>query len=451
MLDLVIMGDFVLPGELSRDTQVGVRDGIITHICQGREVLSAREVVDATGCVVFPGIVDAHVHTYSNPEEGIAPATRAAAAGGVTTFVEMPFDAYEPVFTPEVLARKIAVLEREAIADVAVLGSLSKEGRLDGIDRMVEMGVCGFKFSVIESDPHRFPRMNDAVLFEALPLITSHGLVTGFHAENGEIVNSLTARCRSLGNTYPKAHCESRPPVTETIEVLKLLELAHATKAAIHIHHVSHPRSIHLIDLFRQQHVDVTAETCPHYLLLCDDDMDRLGAFGKVNPPLRSRDACEELWHLLLSGHIDMVASDHAPWPLHKKRNEDIFTNASGSPSVQTLLPLVYQEAVLARGCSPVFLAKILAEAPARRFRLHPRKGHIGIGADADFAILDPTREWTIRVEDMYSAAGWTPFEGVRVRGKVIRTIRRGATIYLSDRGVTGKAGEGRFLPALRG
>jgi len=239
--------------------------------------------------------------------------------------------------------------------------------------------------------------------------------------------------------------------VTETIEVLKLLELAHATKAAIHIHHVSHPRSIHLIDLFRQQGVDVTAETCPHYLLLCEEDMDRLGAFGKINPPLRSRDACEELWRLLLSGHIDILASDHAPWPLNKKQNQDIFANASGSPGVQTFFPLAYSEAVLSRGCSPVFLANILAEAPARRFRLYPRKGHIGIGADADFAIIDPSQKWLIRVEDMLSSAGWTPFEAMSVHGKVVRTIRRGATIYLSDHGVTGKAGEGQFLPALHG
>jgi allantoinase len=195
--------------------------------------------------------------------------------------------------------------------------------------------------------------------------------------------------------------------------------------------------------------VDVTTETCPHYLLFNEDDMERLKAFGKINPPLRKREDMEEMWELLKNGAIDMVTSDHAPWPLSKKQAPNIFDNGSGAPGLETIFPLLYSEGVVRRDISPLRLAQVLSEQPARRFKLYPKKGHIALGADADLAILDPTRSWTIQGSAMYTSAGWTPYEGMTLQGKLIRTILRGKTIY-DGNSVTAIAGDGAFVTPQR-
>jgi allantoinase len=178
--------------------------------------------------------------------------------------------------------------------------------------------------------------------------------------------------------------------------------------------------------------------------------MDRLKARAKINPPLRSPEAMEEMWELLKSGGIDMVTSDHAPWPMDRKQAPDIFDNASGAPGVETLFPLMFSEGVIKRGLSPVKLAQILCEQPARRFQLYPRKGRIALGADADFAILDPSICWKIRGSEMHSSARWTPYEGIKVQGKVVRTILRGKVIFNGEE-VAARAGDGHFIAARQG
>jgi allantoinase len=257
----------------------------------------------------------------------------------------------------------------------------------------------------------------------------------------------LIRKYRQDKKIYPKAHCETRPPISETLAVLKLLELSRWTGVRLHLYHVSHPRSIDLLRRFREGGVDVSTETCPHYLILHEGEMDRLKALAKINPPLRTPEAMEEMWELLKSGDIDMVSSDHAPWPIERKQAPDIFDNASGAPGIETLFPLMFSEGVIKRGLSLVKLAQILCENPARRFKLYPRKGHIALGADADFAILDPSTRWTIRGVDMHSSARWTPYEGMTIQGKVVRTILRGKVIY-DGKEVTAKAGDGHFIPA---
>jgi allantoinase len=232
--------------------------------------------------------------------------------------------------------------------------------------------------------------------------------------------------------------------------VLKLCELAYWTGVKLHLYHISVPRSISLIELYRDMGVDVTVETCPHYLVLNEEDMDRLKAYAKINPPIRSKEDQEGLWELIDCGLIDMVTSDHAPWAKSKKQAPDIFDNPSGAPGVETLVPLLYSEGVVKRNLTPFMLANLLSEAPAKRFMLYPKKGHIALGADGDFTIIDPSITWTLRAEDMHSSAGWTPFDGMEVEGKVTRTILRGKSIYDGEK-VTAEPGYGQFVPAIHG
>lgn len=450
-LDLFIKGDLVLPDGVVKDSAIGVKDGVVAGLYGPAENPLAKETIDCKGLLIFPGIVDAHVHSYSIPGvEGFEHSTPAAAAGGVTTFIEMPYDAGATTSTPETFQKKIELVRHLAMVDIAILATLKKEGPLDVIAPLVELGACGFKLSLFETDPERFPRIADGILWEILPMIAAHRVPVGFHAENDDLIFHLIHKYRKDRKTYPKAHCETRPPISETLAVLKLLELARWTGVRLHIYHVSHPRSIHLLKRFREDGVDVTAETCPHYLILHQEEMDRLKAFAKINPPLRTREATEEMWELLKSGAIDMVTSDHAPWPMDKKKAADIFDNPSGAPGVETLLPLLFSEGVVKRGLCPVKLAQILCEQPAKRFQLYPRKGHIALGADADFAILDPSIRWTIHGSELRSSARWTPYEGIMIQGKAVRTILRGKVIY-DGKEVTAKAGDGNFIPAAKG
>jgi allantoinase len=315
------------------------------------------------------------------------------------------------------------------------------------IEPLAELGACGYKLSVFETDPERFPRIDDDVLLEVLPLIAKTGLPVGFHAENDVIIEALIARFKSEGKVYPKAHCQTRPPISETLAVAKLMEFAYWTGAAVHIFHVSHPRCLELIEWYRHQGADVTAETCPHYLVLDEDDMDVHKAFCKINPPIRDKQDQNLLWSALEDGLIDWVASDHAPWPLERKQNPNIFDNSSGAPGLETILPLMYHEAVVKRGFDPVALADLLSLRPAERFKLAPRKGSIAVGGDGDLVILDPECRWKIDASKSYSSAQWSPYQGMEIQGKVSTTILRGQVIYEDNKLLATEAG-GVFVPS---
>ena len=449
-VDLLVKGNLVLPNRVAQNARVGVKNGTIVGLYAGNDVPQANETIDATGKWVFPGMVDAHVHCYSDPEETFDHATPAAAAGGVTTIVEMPYDKIGKVSTIEMFEKKIERIKSCAHVDVALLATLEKDGQLENVAPLVERGAVGFKLSLAEADPIRFPRIEDDVLWDALRVIGSQGVPVGFHAENDRIINHLIDRFCQEGQTEPKAHCDSRPPATETLAVLKLLEMAYWIDVPLHLYHISHPRSLHLIEKYKADGVDVTVETCPHYLILSYDDMDRLKAYAKINPPMRLKEDVAEMWELLQCGFIDMVTSDHGPWPYDSKQNSNIFDNPSGAPGVETIFPLMFSEGVVKRDMPPVLLARLLCEAPARRFNVFPQKGHIALGADADFAIIDPSVGWTIRAADMRSHAGWTPFDGMTVNGRVIQTILRGETVYDGEQ-VTATPQYGQFIPRVIG
>jgi allantoinase len=444
--DLVVSGNVVAPDEIVFDGAVAIADGRIVEIRSASETLDADRRVDAPGCWILPGAIDAHVHCFSTATEGFLSATRAAAVGGVTTIIEMPYDASAPVVSRDVLDRKIDLLRHEAVVDVALLGTIRKTNGVGEIPGLIDGGVCGFKLSMYETDPERFPRIADGDLLEALRQIGQAGLSVGVHAEDGDIIDPLVAAYRAADKRYPRAHCETRPPVSETASVSLALELAAAVNGRLHIYHASLPRTFELVAAYRARGLRVTAETCPHYLLLEEADMDRLGGFGKINPPLRSAEAVAGLWHALVQGGVDMISSDHAPWPPERKSNrEDIFANASGTPGVETLLPLAYSACVATGHIEVSQLARLTSESPARTFRLWPRKGQLAPGADADLVIIDPSATWTLRGADLVSSAGWTPYEGMAMRGRVRATVVRGRTVFDGER-VTSSTGNGEYI-----
>lgn len=447
MYDLIICGNAVLSDRVLYDAVVAVKDGRIAAVLPPGTNAEAKERIDASRRYVLPGAIDAHVHCYSSLDEGFTRASRAAAAGGVTTIIEMPYDATGMICTEELFLAKKEVLERESVVDMALLATIAKQDGLDQIPLLARAGACGFKVSMFNTDSFRFPRIDDGELLDAFAAIAETGCPVGVHAEVDEIVRKSIRKQEAYGERDPRSHCWSRPKVAESAAVLTALELAHWTGVKLHIYHCTFPRIFDLVHYFKSQGTRVTAETCTHYLTLSEEDMLTLHAKGKINPPLRSREDVEQLWQQLARGEVDMVTSDHAPWLIERKNKPNIFENASGAPGVEHLLPVMYSEGVAAGRISIVQLAHLLAEKPASVFGLDSRKGRIAEGLDADLVILDPQQSWVVDEAETQSSSGWSPYHGMQLQGRITHAFVRGQAVY--DGTVVGQPGMGRFVPAV--
>jgi urocanate hydratase len=406
-----------------------IRGGRIESV--GEPDGEGREYGDA---LLLPGAVDVHVHTRSYVEEGIERCTRAAAAGGVTTIVDMPYDASGPIDSLAAFEAKVTDVEREAVIDVALWATVPPRGPIGDVSALVAAGAAAFKLSTFETHPQRFPRIPDGQLLAAFTEIARAGGLAGVHAENDEIVRAGIAAEQAAGHGGdPLAHARSRPPVAEHEAIARVLELARATGVRLHVCHVSTTRGVQLVAQARREGVDVSAETCPHYLLLDESALAARGGEAKINPPLRVA--------RLSPDGLDLISSDHVGWPIERKHGPDIFALASGAPGVELIVPLVHDELGAAE------LARLVAELPAKRFGLWPRKGSLRPGSDADVMVLDPDREWQIDPATLVTAAGWSPYAGRRVRGRVVATFSRGVQVWDGER-VLAEPGHGRFVPA---
>ncbi len=443
-LELVLHGDLVLPaGEVVEGGWLGVRDGTVRAV--SRVPLGADQVVDAAGHLIMPGFVDAHVHARSSVDEGITALTRAAAAGGTTTVVDMPFDKpARPVNSRERLEAKIDDVGREAVVDVALYATFPPEGGLEMIGELHRAGAAGFKVSTIEVDPVRFPRIPDGRLYEAFREIAQTGIPVAAHQENQEIIVSQAEAFRARGDVAPIAHALSRPPVAEAEAAGRLLELAYWTGARLHMVHGTLTRTFDLIEWNRSKGVQATGETCLQYLLLSMDALREIGGRAKCNPPLRSEDEVRGLWEQLASGAIDIVTSDHSPYPLRHKETESIFDAYAGMPGVETLGTLLYSEGVATGRISLARFVELVCSGPADIFGLR-RKGRIEVGADADLVVFDPDAEWTVNESGLHHAVEWSPYHGRPTRGRVVSTWLRGQRVY-ADGAVTVGPGTGSFV-----
>lgn len=426
--------------------EVGISEGIIQDIHEGQNQFEADEVYDFGGDYVFPGFIDTHVHCYSNPNEGIKRASSAAAKGGITTFLDMPYDLPEPISNSEVLKGKIKTINNEAVVDIALWGTVPKENGPEVVQELADLGVAAFKLSTFETDPYRFPRISDADILETMKITADKDLVVAFHAENDELLTRYIEDAKEKNNLDPIYHNLTRPPVTETTAVIKLLDMASWTDAKLHIVHVSHAKSIDYINWFKSQGTNVTAETCYNYLLLSTEDLKAHGPKAKINPPLRQPDEVAALEGKVLDGAVDFITSDHAPWQRKDKTigDDNIFKAKSGTPGLEIMVPLLFDHLVGNKGMAPVRFAELLAAVPAKRFNLN-QKGAVEKGKDADFTILKQDAPWKIDEADFISVSDVSPYHDYKVGNRVEATFVRGSVVYSHETGVVEDT-SGRFV-----
>ena len=413
------------------DRDVAVQDGAIAAIGPELEGV-ARVEIDAHGLHVLPGVIDAHVH-FNEPGrtdwEGWATGTRALAAGGATACVEMPLNAHPPTVDGAAFDAKVAAAEAAAIVDFALWGGLVP-GDLARLDELAERGVVGFKAFMCDSGIEDFPAADDDTLAAGMERAAALGLPVAVHAER-------PAALSDPQGTGWRDFVASRPVEAETAAIEKALELAAQTGCALHVVHVSSARGVALVAAARARGVDATCETCPHYLTLTEDDLEELGTRAKCAPPLRTEAEREALWEAI--GDIEFVASDHSPCPPAMKQGD--FTAAwGGIAGCQSLLALLLDSGRL----DLPTIAALTSTNPARRLRLG--KG-MHVGADADLVLIDRDATCAPEPHDRHHLS---PFAGRPLRGRVARTILRGATVFQDGRIVADRP-RGRLLTPTKG
>ena len=444
--DLVVRGDVVTTNTILKDGFVAVRGERIAAIGQG-EPPPAATLLDHSGRLILPGLVDGHMHTSSALGwAGIEGATRSAAAGGVTTCCDMPYDVPLPVTDAGTLAAKIGWVERTAHVDMALYGTIAKTGGLAAIAELAAAGISAFKLSTYEYDPVRFPRIDHPTMLAAFAAIAQTGLPVAIHNEDQELVESLTAQARASGRTDPIMHCRTRPPLAETMADLEIFEMGLATGAHVHIAHSSLARGFDIAQAFRARGGQATGEACIQYLCMTEDDVVRLRGFGKCNPPFRAAAEIPLMWEALLAGRIAYVSTDHAPWPRARKTGDDIFACAAGLTGIQSFAPLMFT-LLDERGLSPCLMATYCAERSAQLHGLWPKKGAIRVGSDCDLAVLERgdfafDQASIVDREDQR----WSPYHDRRMRARVAATVLRGRVVWDGAR-VLAAPGTGRFVP----
>jgi allantoinase len=411
--DVLIRGD---------DGDIAIADGVIAALEAG----PAREEIEARGLGVLPGVIDAHVH-FNEPGrtdwEGWATGTRALAAGGATACVEMPLNANPPTIDGPAFDAKLAAASASAVVDFALWGGLVP-GNLDRLEELAERGVVGFKAFMCDSGIADFPAVDEDVLGAGMERAAQLGLPVAVHAED-------PATLREPAGTGWRDFVASRPVEAELRAIETAIALARDTGCSLHVVHVSTARGV---DLVTQS--DATCETCPHYLTLTEDDLDTFGARAKCAPPLRPAAERDALWERL--GDLAFVASDHSPCPPGMKAGD--FTSAwGGIAGCQTLLPLL-----LDAGVALDEVRRLTSLGPASRLRL-PKVG-MALGADADLVLVDLADRHAPELLDRHRLS---PFAGRPLRGRVVRTLVRGTTVFHDGRIVAEPLG--RLLKPTKG
>jgi len=443
MSSLLIRNGTVVLEDRTLRADILTEDGKITRIAKK---ISGRtdEVVDARGKFVLPGVVDVHAH-IGDPQftrrEDFTSGTRAAAAGGVTTVVDMVLKT--PVDNPDAAKEKIDRVTRQGLVDFSLHAGMMNSANIGNIEALTELGI--FSFKAFMCAPYYVDR---ATLLALMKSTAAFRAITNVHAEDEELSQQLTAELKGARRVDLIAHNESKPNAVEEKAIREAIELARTARSKLHISHMSTSEGVSLVAAAKREKVNVSAETCPHYLTLTRTDVLKLGPYLKMSPPLKTEADVLALWRGLANGTVDMISSEHAPGEADEKEVgwENIWDAWGGVPSIETMLPILLSEGVNKKRITLRKAAEVLAENPAKRFGLYPRKGHIRVGADGDFTIVDLSAEKKVKASDLHYKVGWTPYEGWVLKGWPTATIVRGQVV-MKDGQIIAKEGLAQFVP----
>ena len=447
-VDMVIRNGRIYTPQGFYDGDIIVEDGKIQSITKSSLSIQAETVLDARGSLVLPGMIDMHVH-FRDPgfpdSEDFQSGTSAAAAGGVTTVADMP-NTVPSVTSVEVLREKVEIADRKALIDFALIAGAG-ELSADMLVSLAKGGVVGYKTFMIA----RFKELaaSDGQMLDNFETIAEMGLPCMIHAENEDIVSRGIEKAKALGRVDPIAHSEFRPPIAEVEATARTIMLAGETDVHLHICHMSTKGAAKVLGWAKKRRRKLTGETSANYLLLNSEVMKKVGPFAKIDPPLRSTQDQEALWEALNGGVIDVIASDHAPYPKEDKEKgwQNIYDAPSGGTGVETTLPLMLD--CVNRGLITLErLVETFAVNPAKIMGLYPRKGVLAPGADADIIIVDPMSQFVIKGEELHSKQKITALEGYGGKGRPLTTIVRGKVIMEGGE-VVGKPGFGEYLKPL--
>lgn len=445
--DLLLRGRRVVTPEGMRPASVHVSGGRIVAVGGYDAPGGDARVVDAGDAVLMPGLVDTHVHVNEPGRtewEGFATATRAAAAGGVTTLVEMPLNSIPATTTVAALHAKREAARGRCSVDVGFWGGVVP-GNAAELRALWQAGVPGFKCFLAPSGVDEFPHVGEAELRTAMPLLAELGAPLLVHAELPATLERAATAVAGLDRHRYATYLASRPPTAEVDAIALLVRLCREFGTRVHVVHLATPDALPLLRRARADGLPITVESCPHYLHFCAEEIADGATEFKCAPPIRGREDRDGLWRALADGEIDMVASDHSPCPPGMKARGagDWFAAWGGIASLQLGLPVVWT-AARARGFGPERLAEWMSAAPARLAGLDGRKGAIAPGHDADLVVWDPDAEFTVAPEMLHHRHALTPYDGGVFAGVVRETYVRGIRVY--DRGRFPAEPAGRIL-----
>ena len=442
MTTLIENGRIILDGKLVR-TNILIENEKIVYVGK-RRPRNLDDRIDATDKLVLPGIVDAHAHIYDPMfpnREDFESGTKAAAAGGVTTVIDMVLST--PVDTVDRVEAKIHEGERSSLLDFSLHAGMMNSANLSNIKAIAALGVRSFK--TFTCKPYY---VDDLTLMSLLRETEAQSSILNVHAEDEQTANQNYEKLLRNGRMDPLAHLLWKPNIAEERAVKKLINLIRILNSRLHISHLSSRQGVTIVRNAKRRHVKVTAETCPHYLTLTGSEMKKQGPYVKMNPSLKSRQDVESLWRGLRNGSVDIVTSEHAPGERTEKEVgwTNIWQAWGGIPAIETMLPVLLSEGVHKKKINLSTLQRVCCEKPAKIFGLYPRKGAIRKNSDADIVIIDLKKNRTVRGEKLHYKVGWTPYENWKLTGWPTLTMVRGRIIFENEQ-IIGKRGLGKFIP----
>ena len=437
-MDMVIAGATTVLEDRVQRLHVGISSGRIATLVDGdAAVPAAAQRIDADGLILCPGAIDAHTH-FTAGHDDVVPEIEAGTAGaakaGVTTIIEMPHQ-NPPATTLARFLAKRDLFDAHACVDFALWGGLTGDN-LAELQPMHEAGavamkgfMCSGRKDRAAGDERALPALDDDQLSESFRVVGAFGGLIGLHAENHDILQGNMARLRAAGSDGGRAHAAAQPEIAETEAVTRAIHLAAHHGARLHIVHLSTGKGARIISVARAAGQNVSVETCPQYLVLNEDDLERIGNIARCGPPIRPQSTVDDLWSEVQAGSIDALTSDHCPYPRELKAKPTIWEAAMGLTGIETTVP-IFLGAALARGMHLPQMARMIATGPAQIFGLYGRKGAVALGFDADLVLVDPEAETVVDASRLQGVAKWSPFDGTRWKGQVVRTLLRGTQVF---------------------